>query len=149
MESLQPVFIVLGNVILAIRFTQQKHSMQQENTWRKYRLMYVQLFSISALYFTIWIPFVTFSLIRLFYDPVFLARCDDSNIQLLYLHLSHGVTIYCIDWFTNRAEQVVRSSRVNYLSRNRVDTSESGTSGHICNDATRESLEHHRNHSSR
>ena len=64
--------IVLGNVILAIRFTYQKHSMQQANTWRKYRLMYVQLFSISALYFVIWIPFVTFSVIRLFYDPFFL-----------------------------------------------------------------------------
>ncbi|CAF1231407.1 unnamed protein product [Rotaria sordida] len=34
--------------------------------------MYVQLVSISMLYFIIWIPFVTISLIRLFYDPLFL-----------------------------------------------------------------------------
>ena len=66
------IIIVLGNVILVIRFTYQKRSMQQANTWRKYRLMYVQLFSIAALYFIIWIPFVTFSVIRLFYDPFFL-----------------------------------------------------------------------------
>ena len=66
------IIIILGNAILIVRFTSQKRFMQQANTWRKYRLMYVQLLSISTLYFVIWIPFVTISVIRIFHDPLFL-----------------------------------------------------------------------------
>jgi len=34
--------------------------------------MYIQLVSISILYFIIWVPFVTLSIIRIFYDHLFL-----------------------------------------------------------------------------
>ncbi|CAF3154467.1 unnamed protein product [Rotaria sp. Silwood2] len=66
------MLIVLANMILLLRFTYKKRAMKQANTWRKYHLMYVQLVSISMLYFIIWIPFIIVSLIRLFYDPLFL-----------------------------------------------------------------------------
>ncbi|CAF1449869.1 unnamed protein product [Rotaria sordida] len=66
------MFIILANIILLLRFTYKKRAMKLANTWRKYRLMYIQLVSISMLYFIIWIPFVIISLIRLFYDYLFL-----------------------------------------------------------------------------
>ncbi|CAF2021972.1 unnamed protein product [Rotaria magnacalcarata] len=64
--------ITLANMILLLRVTHQKRAMKSANTWQKYRLVYVQLVSISILYFIIWIPFVIISLIRLFYDALFL-----------------------------------------------------------------------------
>ncbi len=42
--------------------------------------MYIQLVSISMLYFLVWIPFVIISLIRLFYEPLFL---QDVTILLI------------------------------------------------------------------
>ena len=66
------VLIILANLILLFRVVKQKRSMKIANTWRKNRLMYIQLVSISILYFLIWIPFVAISMIRLFYDPIFL-----------------------------------------------------------------------------
>ena len=75
--------ILLANIVLLVRVTYQKRSMKQANTWQKCRLMYVQLVSIGLLYFIIWIPFVTVSLIRLFYDPLFL-----QDIILLLLNYS-------------------------------------------------------------
>ena len=66
------VLIILANLILLLRVVSQKRSMKIANTWRKNRLMYIQLVSISILYFLIWIPLVIVSMIRLFYDPFFL-----------------------------------------------------------------------------
>ncbi|CAF3645244.1 unnamed protein product [Rotaria sp. Silwood1] len=76
------MLIILGNIILLLRFTYQKRAMKQANTWRKYHLMYVQLVSISMLYFIIWIPFVIVSLIRLFYNPLFLQ--DVTILVMIY-----------------------------------------------------------------
>ena len=64
--------IILGNLTLLVRVTLKKRTMKRANTWRKSRLMYIQLLSISILYSFIWIPFVIVSLIRLFHDPFFL-----------------------------------------------------------------------------
>ena len=64
--------IVVGTLVLLVRVTHQKRAMRQANTWRKSRLMYIQLLSVSILYSVVWIPFVIISLIRLFYDPFFL-----------------------------------------------------------------------------
>ena len=74
------VLTILANMILLIRVVKQKQTMKVANTWRKNRLMYIQLVSISILYFLIWIPFVTISLIRLFHDPFFL---QDVTLLLL------------------------------------------------------------------
>ena len=76
-----PCLITLGNMILLIRVIKQKQTMKVANTWRKNRLMSIQLVSISILYFLIWIPFVTISLIRLFHDPFFL-----QDVTLLILN---------------------------------------------------------------
>jgi hypothetical protein len=73
MDVVSPtVLIVLANIILLLRVRYRKQAMKIANTWGKHRLMYIQLLSISTLYFIIWIPFVIISLIRLFYDPLFL-----------------------------------------------------------------------------
>jgi hypothetical protein len=73
MDVVSPtVLIVLANIILLLRVRYRKQAMKIANTWGKHRLMYIQLLSISTLYFVIWIPFVIISLIRLFYDPLFL-----------------------------------------------------------------------------
>ncbi|CAF1180572.1 unnamed protein product [Adineta steineri] len=66
------VCMVLINIILLFRVIYRKQAMKIANTWRKNRLMYIQLVSISVLYFIIWIPFCIISLIRLFYNPFFL-----------------------------------------------------------------------------
>ena len=73
--------IVLANMILLFRVMKQKRTMKIANTWRKNRLIYIQLVSISILYFISWIPLVIVSLIRLFYDPLFL---QDLLTLLLY-----------------------------------------------------------------
>jgi hypothetical protein len=66
------ICMILVNIILLFRVMYRKQAMKVANTWRKTRLMYIQLVSISLLYFIIWIPFITISLIRLFYNPFFL-----------------------------------------------------------------------------
>jgi hypothetical protein len=63
-NAVTPVIcMTLANMILLIHVIYQKRSMKIANTWRKNRLMYIQLVYISMLYFIIWIPFVTVSLI--------------------------------------------------------------------------------------
>lgn len=74
------VLIAVSNMILLFRVVKQKRAMKIVNTWRRNRLMYIQLVSISVLYFLIWIPFVIISLLRLFYDPFFL---QDVTLMLL------------------------------------------------------------------
>ncbi len=74
------ILITLSSMVLLFRVIYQKRAMTVANTWRKIRLMCVQLISISMLYFFIWIPFVVVSLIRLFYDPFFL---DDFTILFM------------------------------------------------------------------
>lgn len=66
------ICIIIGSMILLFRVTHQKRAMKIANTWRRNRLLYIQLISISMLYFLIWIPFVTISIIRIFHDPYFL-----------------------------------------------------------------------------
>ena len=91
--------IILGNLTLLVRVTLKKRTMKRANTWRKSRLMYIQLLSISILYSLVWIPFVIVSLIRLFHDPFFLQ--DFTLLILNYcLYLSTGITIHRIDWLT-------------------------------------------------
>lgn len=74
------VLTIVANMILLVRVIKQKRSMKIANTWYKNHLMYIQLVSISILYFLIWIPFVIVSLIRLFHDPLFL---QDVTLLLL------------------------------------------------------------------
>lgn len=76
------VLIVVANTVLLFRVIRQKQTMRIANTWRKNRLMYIQLVSISILYFLSWIPLVIVSLIRLFHDPLFLQ--DVVSILLYY-----------------------------------------------------------------
>ena len=69
--SLPIVVIAIVNVILMIRVTHQKRSMQLTNRWRKIRLMYIQLLSVSVLYCCVWIPYMIVELIQIFVDPTF------------------------------------------------------------------------------
>ena len=78
--SLPIVVIALINVVLAVRVTCQKRSIRMTNQWRKIRLMYIQLLSVSMIYCCIWIPFMIISLIQIFVDPTF---CRDVTRFLL------------------------------------------------------------------
>jgi hypothetical protein len=66
------ICMIVANIILLFHVMYRKRAMKVANTWRKTRLMYIQLVSISLVYFIIWIPFIIISLIRLFYNPFFL-----------------------------------------------------------------------------
>ena len=67
-------------MILLYRVIKQKQTMRTTHTWQKNRLMYIQLLSISILFFLIRIPFVTVSLVRLLHNPFFL---QDVTMLLL------------------------------------------------------------------
>lgn len=74
------VVVIVANAILLSRVVMQKRAMKVANTWRRNRLMYIQLLSISILYFVVWIPYVIIAVIRLLHDPLFL---NDVTITLL------------------------------------------------------------------
>ena len=74
------VVVILANAVLLSRVIMQKRAMKVANTWRRNRLMYIQLLSISILYFVVWIPYVIIAVIRLLHDPLFLS---DVTITLL------------------------------------------------------------------
>ena len=65
------ILVLVANLILLFRVIKQKQTMKIANTWRRNRLLYIQLLSISILYFLIWIPYVIVALIRMFPDPFF------------------------------------------------------------------------------
>ena len=88
MDIVVPVgMIVVANLVLLVRVTLKKRTLKRVNTWRKSRLMYIQLLSISILYSSVWIPFVIVSLIRLFHDPLFL---EDVTVLILNYFLYLG-----------------------------------------------------------
>ena len=78
------LLITLTHMFLLYQVINQKRAMKLANKWRKNRLMYIQVVSISLLYFIIWIPFVVVSLIRLFYDPFFL---QDVTLLIMNYYL--------------------------------------------------------------
>jgi hypothetical protein len=78
--GLPAVLIAIANAVLIIRVNYRKQLMQLTNQWRKNRLMYIQLLSISLIYCFIWIPFMIISLIQIFVNPSF---CADVTLLLL------------------------------------------------------------------
>ncbi|CAF1563803.1 unnamed protein product [Adineta steineri] len=72
-SSMIPVaLIVIFNIILLIRVIYQKYKMRRGNAWRTTRKLSIQLFSISFLFLSIYLPFIILGLIRTWIDPLFL-----------------------------------------------------------------------------
>ncbi|UJR20153.1 hypothetical protein I4U23_023285 [Adineta vaga] len=73
LSSFIPVVLtVIFNVLLILRVVYQKYRMQRGRTWRTTRKLALQLFSISFLFLSIYLPYVLIALIRLWFDPSFL-----------------------------------------------------------------------------
>ncbi|UJR20151.1 hypothetical protein I4U23_023283 [Adineta vaga] len=73
LSSFIPVVLtVIFNVLLILRVIYQKYRMRRGRTWRTTRKLALQLFSISFLFLSIYLPYVLIALIRLWFDPSFL-----------------------------------------------------------------------------
>ena len=113
--------IILANIILLARVTHQKRAMKQANTWKKSRLMYFQLLSISILYSVVWIPFVIISLIRLFYDPFFWQDVTLLIVNYcLYICPLASPFIALVGLSKVRRHEVMRFWKWCVVARNRV-----------------------------
>ncbi|CAF1031704.1 unnamed protein product [Adineta steineri] len=66
------VLTVIFNIILLLRVIYRKYKMKRGNTWRTTRKLSIQLFSISFLFLSIYLPLIIFGLIRTWIDPYFL-----------------------------------------------------------------------------
>ena len=73
LSSFVPIALtIIMNVLLILRVVYQKYKMQRARTWRTTRKLTIQLFSISFLFLSIYLPLTIFGLIRLWIDPYFL-----------------------------------------------------------------------------
>ncbi|CAF1332533.1 unnamed protein product [Adineta ricciae] len=71
--SFVPVILTVHtNIVLVVRVVYQKYRMHRGRTWRTTRKLAFQLFSISFLFLSIYLPLIIISLIRLWFNPTFL-----------------------------------------------------------------------------
>ncbi|UJR20156.1 hypothetical protein I4U23_023288 [Adineta vaga] len=73
LSSFIPVVLtVIFNILLILRVVYQKYRIQHGRTWRTTRKLALQLFSISFLFLSIYLPLIIISLVRIWFDPYFL-----------------------------------------------------------------------------
>lgn len=109
---LRVIVITIANIVLIARVAHQKKSIQSANTWRKIRLMVIQLLSVSSIYAVVWIPFAIIALIQIYIDPSF--ACEFARYVLNY-------TLYLCPLFSSclslTGMPVVRRKVVAFLQR--------------------------------
>ncbi|UJR32679.1 hypothetical protein I4U23_020139 [Adineta vaga] len=80
------LIILLANLILIVRVIRQKRRRQQTMSWKKQRLMTLQLFAISSLYLFAWLPSLNIGLIQQLSSSRFASQIQTNyTLDLIYL----------------------------------------------------------------
>ncbi|UJR29493.1 hypothetical protein I4U23_010705 [Adineta vaga] len=80
------LIIVLANLLLIIRVIYQKYLHHHNLSWSKQRRMTLQLFAISCLYFSSWLPSTFIAIIQLTISSTFASEFQSNyGLNLIYL----------------------------------------------------------------
>ncbi|CAF4148704.1 unnamed protein product [Adineta steineri] len=118
------VLTVIFNIILLLRVIYRKYKMKRGNTWRTTRKLSIQLFSISFLFLSIYLPLIIFGLIRTWIDPYFLYVFTMTYLAYVAYFVSLLMPFICLISLPEIVTKIKRlcclSSRVEPLQQQQI-----------------------------